>query len=139
MLLKKELPGLVSIAINGLSSLDPRVTKVDLMLAPVAGSIRLTATPDPDAPTRLDQKRRPWPSNWRSVSSPRVAPCGGLKSTGRLKVAPALVVRRTPSSDDTAIFPGSMLLTASIGSMGEPPKLRLIVPRGTPGRFAGVE
>src|SRR5207302_6943850 len=137
MLLKKELPGLVSIAINGLSSLDPRVTKVDLMLAPVAGSIRLTATPDPDAPTRLDQKRRPWPSNWRSASSPRVDPSGGLKNTGGVKVAPALVVRRTPSADDSARFPGSMLLSASTGSTGVPLRT-LIAPSGTSGRFAGI-
>src|SRR5438874_7385363 len=99
MLLKKRLPGLVSIAMNGLSSLDPRVTRVEVMVAPVAGSIWLTATPDGDAPTRLDQKRRPWPSNCRSASSPRVDPGGGLKNTGGLKVAPALVVRRTPSAD----------------------------------------
>src|SRR5215471_1134259 len=117
MLLKKGLAGLVSMAMNGASSLNPRLTKVDRMLAPVAGSIWLTETPDPEAPTRLDQKRRPWPSNWISVSSPRVAPGGGLKNAGRLKVAPALVVRRTASCDDTAMFPGSVLLTTSIGSM----------------------
>src|SRR5438876_5812636 len=139
MLLKKGLLGLVSIAMNGLSSLDPRVTKVDVMVAPVAGSIWLTEMPDPDAPTRLDQKRRPWPSNWRSASSPSVDPGGGLKNAGRLKVTPALVVRRTPSADDTAIFLGSVLLTASIGSMGSPPNLLLIVPRGTSGRFVGVK
>src|SRR5262249_40540028 len=116
MLLKKGLAGLVSIAMNGASSLNPRLTKVDRMVAPVAGSVWLTATPDPDAPTRLDQKRRPSPSNWRPVSSPRVAPCGGLKNTGRLNVAPALVVTRTPSSDDTARFPSSVLLITNIGS-----------------------
>src|SRR5438874_12801032 len=139
MLLKKGLPGLVSMVMNGLSSLNPRLTKVDVMLAPVMGSIWLTEMSDPDVPTRLDQKRRPWPSNWRSASSPSADPGGGLKNAGRLNVAPALVVRRTASADDTAIFPGSMLLTARIGSMGSAPNLLLIVPRGTSGRFVGVK
>src|SRR5262249_53787097 len=62
---------------------------------------------------------------------------GGLKNAGRLKAAPALVVRRTPSSDATAMFPGSVLLITSIGSTGDPPGFPLIAPRGTSGRFAG--
>jgi hypothetical protein len=58
-----------------------------------------------------------------------------LKADWLLNVAPASVVMRVPFCEDTAIFPGLVLLMVNIGSMGEEVP---ITPRGTSGRCAGV-